>query len=125
MLGLPKTTEFNKRIPKDKFLNNLSLTPAIKKLFREQIRMIYWRNKIATSTVNLAAGEAVTEFQVFEIYLNQPELDEKVLTQIDKTVPYHILFVLTYDDMPVFSAPITIDENGMFTIHEITVVAKQ
>lgn len=33
--------------------------------------------------------------------------------------------VLTYDDMPELSAPITIDENGLFTIHEITVNAKQ
>ena len=33
--------------------------------------------------------------------------------------------VLTYDDMPELSAPITIDENGLFTIHEITVVANQ
>ena len=32
--------------------------------------------------------------------------------------------VLTYDDMPELSAPITIDENGLFTIHEIEVVAK-
>lgn len=32
--------------------------------------------------------------------------------------------VLTYDDMPELSAPITIDENGMFTIHEIAVVGK-
>ena len=29
--------------------------------------------------------------------------------------------VLTYDDMPALSAPITIDENGMITIHEIAV----
>ncbi len=29
--------------------------------------------------------------------------------------------VLTYDDMPELLAPITIDENGMITIHEITV----
>lgn len=29
--------------------------------------------------------------------------------------------VLTYDDMPALSAPITIDENGKFTIHEIAV----
>ena len=33
--------------------------------------------------------------------------------------------VLTYDDMPELSAPITIDENGMFTIYEIVVVGKQ
>ena len=32
--------------------------------------------------------------------------------------------VLTYDDMPVLSAPFTIDENGLFTIHEITVIDK-
>lgn len=30
--------------------------------------------------------------------------------------------VLIYDDMPELSAPITIDENGSFTIHEIGVV---
>jgi hypothetical protein len=33
--------------------------------------------------------------------------------------------VLTYDDMPELSAPITIDENGLFTIHEISVMDKQ
>ena len=33
--------------------------------------------------------------------------------------------VLTYDDMPELSAPITIDENGLFTIHDITVTTKQ
>ncbi len=32
--------------------------------------------------------------------------------------------VLTYDDMPELSAPITIDDNGLFTIHEITVMGK-
>ncbi|MBR4907978.1 MAG: DUF4391 domain-containing protein [Acidaminococcaceae bacterium] len=98
MLGLPKTTEFNKRIPKQKFYGNLSLSPVVKKHFAEQIRIIYWRNKIATSTVNLVVGENVKELQVFEILLNQTELDEAVLTQIDRTLPYHILFVLTYDD---------------------------
>ena len=30
--------------------------------------------------------------------------------------------VLIYDDMPELSAPITIDENGLFTIREITVI---
>ncbi|MFC2766435.1 MAG: DUF4391 domain-containing protein [Prevotella sp.] len=41
--GLPKSTEFNKRIPKQKFYENLSLTPAIRKAFTEQIKMIYWK----------------------------------------------------------------------------------
>ena len=36
-------------------------------------------------------------------------------------VKYTTGLVLTYDDMPELTAPFTIDENGMFTIHEISV----
>ena len=39
-------------------------------------------------------------------------------------VKYTTGLVLTYDDMPELIAPITIDENGMFTIHEISVNRK-
>lgn len=97
MLGLPVSTEFNKRIPKQKFYENIAVTPAMKKAFVEQIRIIYWRNKIATTTLNLAAGEQVTEIEVFEVRLSAPELDESVLRQIDREIPYHILFLLEYE----------------------------
>ena len=97
MLGLPVSTEFNKRIPKQKFYENIAVTPAMKKAFVEQIRIIYWRNKIATTTLNLAAGEWVTEIEVFEVRLSAPELDESVLRQIDREIPYHILFLLEYE----------------------------
>ena len=97
MLNLPKSTEFNKRIPKQKFYENITVTPALKKLFVEQIRMIFWRNKIAAATTNLAPGTIVTEIEVFEIRLNSMPLDETVLQQIDKEIPYHILFLLTCD----------------------------
>lgn len=62
-----------------------------------QIRLVYWRNKLAASTLNIAAGEAVAEIEVFEVRLNEPQLDEAVLKQIDKEIPYHILFILTCD----------------------------
>ena len=97
MLGLPKSTEFNRRIPKQKFYENLTVSPALKRIFVEQIRVIWWRNKIAPATVNLAAGEAVTEIEVFEVFLSAPQLDEAVLRQIDKEIPYHILFLLEYE----------------------------
>lgn len=97
MLGLPKTTDFNKRIPKEKFYENLNVTPAVKKCFVDQIKVIYWRNKIASSTTNLAAGSTVTEIEVFEVRLKTNILDEAVLRQIDKEIPYHIIFLLEYD----------------------------
>lgn len=97
MLGLPKSTEFNKRIPKQKFYENLDISPALKRVFVEQIKLIYWRNKLAVSTLNIAAGETVTEIEVFEVRLNEPLFDEAVLKQIDKEIPYHIIFILTCD----------------------------
>ena len=97
MLGLPKSTEFNRRIPKQKFYENLTISSALKRIFVEQIRVIWWRNKIAPATMNLAAGETVTEIEVFEVCLSAPQLDEAVLRQIDKEIPYHILFLLEYE----------------------------
>lgn len=97
MHDFPLSTEFNKRIPKQKFYKNLSVSPILKCIFVEQIRVIWWRNKIAPSTMNLAAGETVTEIEVFEVCLSTPQLDEAVLRQIDKEIPYHILFLLEYE----------------------------
>lgn len=97
MIGLPKSTEFNRRIPKQKFYENISVSPTLKRVFIDQIKVIYWRNKVAATTMNLAAGDTVTELEVFEIKLNGQQLDEAVLRQIDKEIPYHILFLLEYD----------------------------
>ena len=97
MIDLPKSTEFNKRIPKQSFYENLDVSAAIKKFFVEQIKTIYWKNKISPETTNLAPGETVTEIQVFEIRLSGNELDEAVLSLIDKKIPYHIIFLLECD----------------------------
>lgn len=96
MLNFPKTTEFNRLIPKQKFYDNINVSSELKKVFVEQIKNIYWKNKIATSTSNLAPGKSVTELEVLEIRLNGPLLDESLLKQIDKEIPYHILFLLSY-----------------------------
>lgn len=97
MLGLPKSTEYGRRIPKQKFYENIAVTPALKRAFTEQVEAIYWRNKAAPSTVNLAEGAEVAEIEIFEIKLRAAELDENVLRQIDRAVPYHIIFILEHE----------------------------
>lgn len=97
MTGLPKSTEFNRRIPKQKFYENLTVSPTLKRVFIDQIKVIFWRNKIAATTMNLAAGETVTEIEIFEVKLAETKLDESVLRQIDKEIPYHIIFLLECD----------------------------
>ena len=94
----PKSTEFNKRIPKTKFYEHIELGRKIKDSFVKDIDSIIWANKIAPSTVNIAAGEKVTEIQVFRIILKQSDFNKDVLKTIDEQIPYHILFIVCYRD---------------------------
>ena len=111
MIGLPKSTEFDRRIPKQKFYENLSVTPILRDVIKNQIKTIYWRNKIAPSTVNVASGKDVTEIEVFEVKIMGETLDETVLSQIDKEIPYHILFLLENNEM--YQAWIGYKENAL------------
>lgn len=95
-IELPKSTEFNKKIPKQKFYENLEISPALKKIFIEQVDKIIWSYKIASSSTNLAGGDLVKEIEVFEVFLKSPSLDDELLRHIDRAVPYHIVFILEY-----------------------------
>ena len=97
MLGLPSTTEYNKRIPKQKFYDNLVGSTALKRVFVEQINSIFWTNKIAASTSNYSTGKYVIEIEVLKINLNQKSFDENALRQINKSIPYNNLFILEYE----------------------------
>lgn len=97
-MKLPKQTEYCKRIPKQKFYENADITAKLKRFFVEQIKTIYWQNKLTAKLLNIEAGSNVNEIEVFEIKLNSEYINEEVLTKIDKYIPYHILFLLEYDN---------------------------
>ena len=98
MFGLPERTVFGQRIPKQKFYERLDVSSRLKRLFIDQVKNIYWVHKIASATTNIAQGEAVREIEVLQINLAQPDLDETVLLELDRAIPYHMLFVLSYED---------------------------
>lgn len=98
MFSFPKTTEFNKRIPKQMFYEKMSVTPALKKIFVEQIKNIIWTNKIAKSTINLKEGQAVKEIQIIKLSLHSDKFDTSVLRHIDKAIPYHNIYVLDFEE---------------------------
>ena len=96
--NLPESTTFNRRVPKQKFYENCAVSAALKRSFVDEITAIWWRNKLAATTLNLAKGAAVTEIEVFEIELANGHLNEEVLRQMDRMIPYHLLFVLTFEN---------------------------
>lgn len=98
MLEFPKTTAFGRRFPKQKFYENLDVSPEIKRLFVEQVKLITWANKLSSETMNIAPGQMVQEIEVFRLTLQGVELNQQVLSLMDKQIPYHILFLLERPD---------------------------
>lgn len=98
MLSFPTSTVFERRIPKQKFYQNLDVTAEVKRLFIEQIKLITWANKPSAQTMNLAPGQTVQEIEVFRIRMAGDVLDSRVLNLMDKQIPYHLLFVLERSD---------------------------
>lgn len=110
MLGLPRSTEVNRRVAKEKLYQNAALVPRTREMIKDQIDSVFWRNKLADSTMAISAGETVAEIQIFEIQLRQRELDKRVLPAIAKAIPYKILFILVFGD----EAQLWIEAAGMF-----------
>ena len=94
MLQFPASTQFGRRIPKQKFYEHLDVLPEVRQLFVEQIKTITWTNKLSPQTMNIAPGEKVQEIEVFRIHLTGSDLDIRVLNLVDRQIPYHLLFIL-------------------------------
>jgi len=122
MLGLPRSTEVNRRVAKEKLYANATLNASIKDMIKDQIESVIWRNKLAESTMSAAAGETVKEIQVFEVVLRQKALDKRILPAIAKAIPYKILFVLTFsgEAQVWMEASNTFYNTDWFTLDEFT-----
>lgn len=96
MVNFPASTIVDRRVPKQSFYDNISISPGLKRAFVDQISLIIWRNKLAESTLTISTGKDIHEIQIFELQLRQKELDRRVLASIAGAIPYKIVFVLVY-----------------------------
>ncbi len=99
MLNLSERTYYNKRIPKQKFYDNLKVNTRLEKLFTAEIESIYWKHKLSPETLNISAGKSVQEIEIIEITVRQQGISANIIEAIDREIPYHILFVLRYQDL--------------------------
>lgn len=79
-MKFPDSTYFNRKLPKQRFYENLTISAATKKSFVDQIKSIYWENKISADTINIAAENKVTEIEIFRIF--SLWLKQKVLWKV-------------------------------------------
>ena len=96
LFAWPANAAVLRSVAKAKIYAHAKPTPALRKLFAQQVESITWAYKLAPESINLPATPEVPEIEVFEIALKLPDISHAVLRCIDKAIPFPILFVLRH-----------------------------
>ena len=99
MLGLPKSTEIAKQLPKKAIYEKFQLKSAQRDRFDADISRIDIVNIVSPNTVpGLKEGERVKELYVLLVSLKQEDYDEKNILLLSKLIKQHMVFTLAYLD---------------------------
>ena len=94
MLGLPKTTELNKKLPKNAIYAKFQMNTAEKAKIDADISKITIVNEVSAAKVNIADGEQVKSFFVLLVALKKKDFEGKTIITISKLIPQNMLLVL-------------------------------
>ena len=97
MLGLPKSTELNKPLPKNSIYTKFQMNAAEKAKIDADISRIVIVNEVSAAKLNLAPGESVQAFFVLQVILKHREFSEKTLIMLSKLIPQNMVLLLEYD----------------------------
>lgn len=97
MLGLPKTTELNKPLPKTAIYTKFQMNAAEKAKIDADISHIVIVNEVSAAKLNLAPGESVQAFFVLQVTLKRREFSEKALITLSRLIPQNMVLLLEYD----------------------------
>lgn len=96
MLGLPKSTELNKQLPKKAIYAKFQMSPAAKVKFDADISRINIVGEISPNTAGIAQGETVNAIFVLQVILKQRSFQPTTIAQISKLIDQNMLLVLDY-----------------------------
>lgn len=99
MLGLPKATELNKKLPKTAVYAKFQMDTAEKAKIDADISRITIVNEVSASKVNIAPGEKVQAFFVLQVVLKRREFNERTLIVLSKLIPQNMVLLLEYDGL--------------------------
>ena len=98
MLGLPKSTEISKQLPKKAIFDRFKPKPNERKLFDEQINRMSIVTEISPQTVAIKASADARAVYVVLVTLKTPECDKKNIALLSRLIDQRMLFVLAYGD---------------------------
>lgn len=110
-LKLPNSSYVNKFIAKSKFYERASLGTKLQNEFVNKIQKITWKYKLSEETIGVSKTDKVTEIQIFEIELKEKKIPQNVVKVIDKSIPYQILYIFSFNDNVAYG--ISLKENNI------------
>lgn len=99
-MNVLERTYLGKKIPKQRFYENIGLSPGLQKKFVDYIDSVILLNKFSKDTLHIPSNKAVEEVFIFEVKLKSDDFVNKIddlLEIIDRSIQYHILFKVKLD----------------------------
>lgn len=99
MLGLPSTTEVERRLPKEAFYRNLTLDTKTREEFVRLVERITVTNSMKPTTTALADGGRVHEIMLLDLELKGDEQPARAIEAIARANSHMLLFHTQPGDM--------------------------
>ena len=96
MLGLPKSTEVERQLPKKLIYEKFNMNTAARERFDACVSRIFITNEISPATVSIAAGDTVKTIFVLNVQLKAKAFDEKQILLLSKLIDQNLIFVLSF-----------------------------
>lgn len=97
MLGLPKSTELKKQLPKKAIYRKYTMNTADRAGFDADISRIDIVNEVSAVNTTIAAGKSVQSFFVLLVSLRKAKFDEKNIIMLSKLIEQNMLFILAFE----------------------------
>ena len=94
MLGLPKSTECSRQLPKKAIYAKFNMENAAKDKFDAEVSRIVIVNEVTPKTTTLAAGTEIQGFYVLQVSLKRKNYDPRVIAQLPKLIDQKMVLLL-------------------------------
>jgi hypothetical protein len=94
MLGLPKSTELSKQLPKKAIYLKFNMNTAAKEKFDADISRITIVSEISPATTTIAAGESISAIYVLLVSLKHKDYNEATIAQLNRLINQSMVLVL-------------------------------
>ena len=94
MLGLPKSTELSKQLPKKAIYLKFNMNTAAKDKFDADISRITIVSEISPTTTTIAAGENIPAIYVLLVSLKHKDYSEATIAQLNRLINQSMVLVL-------------------------------